>query len=99
MFSSSKSLDNLCVIVDKNEGQLDNPKALQFPMPNIKERFESFGWRSFDVDGKGYQGIVEALRCFKYDPRDGRPTVIVSNTRKGWGGFSSFLAGHKVELS
>ena len=99
MFSSSKSLDNLCVIVDKNEGQLDNPKALQFPMPNTKERFESFGWRAFDVDGKGYQGIVEALRCFKYDPRDGRPTVIVSNTRKGWGAFSSFLAGHKVELS
>ena len=98
MFSSAKSLDNLCVIVDKNEGQLDNPKALQFPMPHTKERFESFGWRSFDVDGKGYQGIVEALRCFKYDPRDGRPTVIVSNTRKGWGAFSSFLAGHKVEL-
>ena len=98
MFSGSKSLDNLCVIVDKNEGQLDNPKALQFPMPHVKERFESFGWRSYDVDGKGYHGIVEALRCFKYEPRDGRPTAIISNTRKGWGGFSSFLSGHKVEL-
>ena len=63
-----------------------------------KRRFESFGWRSYDVDGKGYHGIVGALRCFKYEPRDGRPTAIISNTRKGWGGFSSFLSGHKVEL-
>jgi len=99
MYAGFKRLDNLCVIVDKNEGQLDNPKALQFPMPDLDKRFESFGWRACSVDGMGYEGILEALRHFKYEVRDGRPTVVVSNTRKGWGGFSSFMVGHKVELS
>jgi transketolase len=98
MYAGFKRLDNLCVIVDKNEGQLDNPKALQYPMPDLDKRFESFGWRACSVDGMGYEGILEALRRFKYEVRDGRPTVIVSNTRKGWGGFSSFMVGHKVEL-
>jgi transketolase N-terminal domain/subunit/transketolase C-terminal domain/subunit len=98
MYAGAKGLDNLCVIVDKNEGQLDNPKALLFPLPAVDRRFESFGWRAFNVDGKGYEGILEALRRFKADPRDGRPTVIVSATVKGWGAFSSFLCGHKVEL-
>jgi transketolase len=97
-FAGVKRLDNLCVIVDKNEGQLDNPRALQYPMPDVDKRFESFGWRACSVDGMGYEGILEALRRFKYEVRDGRPTLIVSNTRKGWGGFSSFMVGHKVEL-
>jgi transketolase len=97
-FAGVKRLDNLCVIVDKNEGQLDNPKALQYPMPDVDKRFESFGWRACCVDGMGYEGILEALRRFKYEVRDGRPALIVSNTRKGWGGFSSFMVGHKVEL-
>ena len=97
-FAGYKRLDNLCVIVDKNEGQLDNPKALQYPMPDVDKRFESFGWRACSVDGMGYEGVLEALRRFKYEARDGRPTLIVSNTRKGWGGFSSFMVGHKVEL-
>ncbi len=98
LYSAFKRLDNLCVIVDKNEGQLDNPRALQFPMPEVHKRFASFGWRAFDVDGMGYEGILEALRHFKREPRDGRPTAIVCRTHKGWGALSSFMVGHKVEL-
>lgn len=98
MYAGARRLDNLCVVVDKNEGQLDNPRALQFPMPDMGRRFESFGWRALEVDATGYEAVLEALRVFRYEPRDGRPTAIVANTRKGWGAFSSFLAGHKVEL-
>ncbi len=99
MFSAHKRLDNLCVLVDNNEGQLDNPRQLIIPMRNIDRWLGSFGWRVIDVDGNQYSPIVEALRKFKFGPRDGRPTAIISRTSKGYGSFSSFFVGHKVEVS
>jgi transketolase len=98
MFAGAKGLDNLCVLVDKNEGQLDNPKALHFPLPNVGRRFESFGWRAFEVDATGYSSLVEALQEFKHGVRNGKPTVIVCNSRKGWGGFSSLMVAHKTQM-
>ncbi|HVP17609.1 MAG TPA: thiamine pyrophosphate-dependent enzyme, partial [Spirochaetia bacterium] len=98
MYSGAKRLDNLCVIVDKNEGQLDNPRQLQFPMPNLHQQLAAFGWRVMDLDGTQYGPLLQALRAFRFQPRDGRPTAIVANTRKGWGGFSSFMVSHKVEI-
>ena len=98
MYSAYQRLDNLCAIVDNNEGQLDNPRQLVVPMRHLARSFESFGWRVFDIDGNQYGPIVEALDAFQRGPRDGRPTVIVSHTRKGFGGFSSFVVSHKVEM-
>jgi transketolase len=98
MHAGARHIDNLCVLVDKNEGQLDNPRSLQFPMPHVARMLESFGWRVFDVDGTQYGPVLGALEVFRHGERDGRPTAIICNTRKGWGGFSSFMVGHKVEL-
>ena len=98
MHSPHKRLDNLCLVVDNNEGQLDNPRQLLLPMRDLDRKFASFGWRVFDVDGNQYGPIVEALKTFKFGPRDGRPTVIISHTTKGWGGFSNFIVNHKVEM-
>ena len=98
MFSSYKKLDNLCVMVDKNAGQLDDTKQLIFPLLDLDKRFACFGWRVFNVDGTQYSTVLEALQTFKYAPRDGRPTAIICRTRKGFGGFSSFMTGHKVTM-
>jgi len=98
MFSSYKKLDNLCVLVDKNAGQLDDTKQLIFPLLNLDKRLASFGWRIYNVDGTQYGTVLEALEAFKYAPRDGRPTVIICRTRKGYGGYSDFMVGHKVEI-
>ena len=98
MLSPHKRLDNLCLMVDTNEGQLDNPRQLLLPMRGLDKRLASFGWRVFDLDGNQYGPIVEALWQFKYGPRDGRPTAIISHTTKGFGSFSSFFVSHKVEI-
>ena len=98
MYSAYQRLDNLCAIVDNNEGQLDNPRQLIVPMQHLGRSFASFGWKVVEVDGNQYAPIVEALDAFQRGPRDGRPTVIVSHTRKGFGGFSSFVVSHKVEM-
>jgi transketolase len=98
MYSAARRLDNLCVLVDKNEGQLDDPTKTAFPMPNVDGWFESFGYRVFDVDGTQYEPVWRALREFKYGSRDGRPTAIVCRNNKGAGGLSRSMISHKVVL-
>ncbi len=99
MFSSFKKLDNLCVLVDKNAGQLDDTRQLIFPMLDLDKRFGCFGWRVFNVDGTQYGTVTDALQAFKYAPREGKPTAIICRTRKGFGGFSNFTIGHKVSYT
>ncbi|MDR3200653.1 MAG: hypothetical protein LBT68_04275 [Spirochaetales bacterium] len=98
MFAGAKRLDNLCVLIDKNNGQLDNPKNLLYPMGGL-EALEHFGWNVFTVDATHYEPVLDALREFKYGPRDGHPTVIICDSRKGSGGLSSFMGGHKVDFT
>ena len=98
MYAGAKRLENLCVMIDKNEGQLDSTRSLTYSMANLGDAFESFGWKVIDVDATRYETVVEGLKEFKYGDRDGRPTLIICNGRKGWGGISSFMGGHKVDF-
>ena len=99
MYAGAKRLDNLCLMVDRNCGQLDNPRAMAFPMTGVERWFESFGWRVMSVDATEYGPVLRALREFKQGPRNGQPTAIICQTRKGTGGFSSYCVSHKGELS
>jgi transketolase len=98
-FSGFKKLDNLCVIIDQNSGQSDDTRRLIIPMPEMKERFISFGWNVQDVDATQYEPVLEALKTFKFGPRNGRPTAVICRTVKGFWGFSSFMNSHKGEIS
>ncbi len=96
MFAGAKKLDNLCLMVDRNHGQLDIHSKTIFPMPDLAPVFRSFGWQSFDVDATQYDGIYTALEEFRYGPRNGKPTAIICSTTKGYGSLSDFFNRHKV---
>ena len=96
MFAGSKKLDNLCLMVDRNYGQLDIYSKTVFPMPDLAPVFRSFGWQACDVDATQYDGIYAALEEFRYGPRNGKPTAIICNTTKGHGSLSDFFNRHKV---
>ncbi|TVQ35064.1 MAG: transketolase [Spirochaetaceae bacterium] len=98
MYAPQARLDNLCVLVDKNEGQLDDSAQLIFSMHKLPQELESFGWRVLSIDGTSYSAVTDALDSFAARPRDGRPTAIVCNTRKGHGAFSAGLNKHKITL-
>src|SRR5580692_5146214 len=98
MFSAHKRLDNFCVLVDQNNGQLDIVDRLIFPLPVLEPVFQSFGWRTHSVDATQYGAVLAALQDFKYGPRNGQPTALICRTTKGHGGFSSFFNRHKVEV-
>ena len=99
MFAGQKHVDNLCLLVDQNNGQLDISSRTVFPMPNLEAVFESFNWRVFSADATSYDGVYAALEAFRYGPRNGKPTAIICHSTKGYGALSDFLNKHKVVVA
>jgi transketolase len=99
MYAAYKRLDNLCVLVDNNNGQLDITSRLIFPLPDLEAVFRAFGWNVESVDATQYAGVVGALDKFKHAGRNGKPTAIICRTTKGHGGFSSALNQHKATIA
>ncbi len=98
MYAGQAHLDNLCVMVDHNHGQLDLANRMVFTMPHLETVFESFGWEALSVDATQYDGIYRALEHFRYRPRNGRPLAIICRTTKGHGALSDALNKHKVTV-
>ncbi len=96
MYAGHNHLDNLCVLVDRNHGQLDIHNKTVYPMPDFSGVFRSFGWEACDVDATQYDGVLAALERFKFGTRNGRPMAIICETTKGYGAFSDFFNKHKV---
>lgn len=99
MYAGFKRLDNLCVMVDNNGGQLDIVNNLHFPYHGLSGSFTSFGWRVLEIDATKYHTVYQALLTFKYGERDGRPTAIICKSTKGHGGFSNFMNKHKTSIT
>jgi transketolase len=96
MYAGQNHLDNLCVLVDRNHGQLDIHTKTVYPMPDFCQVFRTFGWDTCDVDATQYDGVLAALERFRFGARNGKPTAIVCSATKGYGAFSDFLNKHKV---
>jgi transketolase len=99
MYAGFERLENLCVMVDHNGGQLDTVQKLHFPYHDLGRSFASFGWRVMEVDATRLAHVHDALTVFKFGPREGKPTAIICRSTKGYGGFSSFMNSHKVSIT
>ena len=98
MYAGQKHLDNLCVMVDRNNGQLDIANRMVFPMPELERVFASFDWQVHRVEATQYDGVYAALEHFRFGPRTGKPTAIICHGTKGHGALSDFLNKHKVTV-
>jgi transketolase len=99
MYAATKHLDNFCVLIDRNYGQLDLSNRMVFPMPELAPVFTSFGWNAHNVDATDYEGVYAALESFRFGPRNGKPTAIICHSSKGYGALSDSLNKHKVTTS
>ena len=61
MYAGQNHLDNLCVLVDQNNGQLDTFDRTAFSMPHLETVFRAFGWNARTVDATHYDGIYAAM--------------------------------------
>ena len=83
MTASHYKLDNLCVIVDNNNLQIDGKVSEVMSIYPIDEKFRSFGFEVFNIDGHDMNQIIGALN--KAKTVKGKPTAIIAKTIKGKG--------------
>lgn len=98
LFAGDRHLNNLCVLVDKNNGQSDNTQQLLVSMENIGKEFESFGFRVLEADSDDMGSLLCALEEFTRCPQSSKPTAIICNSSKGLGGFAGLTNKHKASI-
>ena len=83
MCAAKYRLDNLIAFVDYNHLQLDGTTEEIMPLEPLTEKWRSFNWTVFEIDGHDMEQILrtttEALGG------EERPKVIIANTIKGKG--------------
>lgn len=83
LFANQFKLNQLVVIVDHNKMQSLDYCENTLSLSPFAEKWKSFGWNVFDIDGHNHEQIRKAL----LDAKQGKdkPTVIIANTIKGKG--------------
>ncbi|MBS3105616.1 transketolase [Candidatus Woesearchaeota archaeon] len=77
-------LDNLIVILDKNQVQQTGKTKEIMDIGNAGLKWKAFGWNVIDINGHDMQQILKALdKASKI--KNKKPTIIISNTIKGKG--------------
>ena len=76
-------LDNLTVVVDRNNIQIDGNTEDIVPLETLRYKYESFNWKVFEIDGHNMQMFVDALR--EAQAIHQQPTVIIAHTIPGKG--------------
>lgn len=84
MFAAQNKLDNLIAIIDCNGLQIDGKLDSVVSLGDIRSKFESFGWKVFDVDGHNIDELCEVLVSAKSD-KCGTPKCLIAKTVKGKG--------------
>ncbi len=82
MFASHFGLDNLVAIVDHNKMQSLDFCKNTIDLLDFGAKWASFGWNVIDINGNNHDELKAAFSK-KFD--NGRPTVIIANTIKGFG--------------
>lgn len=78
MLANKEKLSNLIAIVDRNNIQLDGNTEKIMPIESLKNKYESFGWQVFEIDGHNFIEINEAIH--KAKNYKAGPSVIIAHT-------------------
>ncbi|MBI3508847.1 MAG: transketolase [Chlamydiia bacterium] len=83
MFAPARKLDNLIAIVDFNKWQATGRSQEIMQLSPLKEKWEAFGWQTYEIDGHNFQEILSVFS--KIPETRGKPTAIIAHTVKGEG--------------
>lgn len=84
MAAGHYKLDNLCAVVDRNKLQISGTTEEVMTHDNLHAQIESFGWNVIEADGNSIKEMNDAFE--KAKAASGKPTCIIANTIKGFGG-------------
>jgi transketolase len=91
LLAGHHALDNLIIIVDKNDFQAMGSTQEVLKLGNLATKFEAFGFDCVEINGHDERAIHDAIGLIS-SRKDGRPKAIVAQTRKGQG--VSFMEGN-----
>lgn len=83
LVANAYKLDNLIIIVDRNEFQANIKTEELIPLEPLDKKFEAFGSSVTIIDGHDFQKIDNALRKVPFER--GKPSVIIAKTIRGKG--------------
>ena len=83
MFAGKEKLDNLTVVVDRNNIQIDGFTEEVMPLETLRYKYESFNWKVFEVDGHNIKMFVEAVSEARAIHE--MPVAIIAHTIPGKG--------------
>jgi len=55
-------MNNLTLIIDRNNIQIDGFTEEIMPLESLKAKYEAFNWRVLEVDGNNILAFVESVR-------------------------------------
>merc|ERR1712127_300138 len=82
-FAAHEKLDNLVILCDANEVTLDK-MAEYTQSEDIIQRYDAYGWETYDIDGHDLDAVQEAIASAKAS-NNGKPKFIKCNTIIGKG--------------
>ena len=83
MLAPAHKLDNVITIVDFNCWQATGRSCEIMALRPLRQKWESFGWSAYEIDGHDLNALVDALR--NVPDGSGKPVAIVAHTVKGKG--------------
>lgn len=83
LVASAYKLDNLTVVIDRNEFQANLRTEELIPLEPLASKFEAFGGVPTTVDGHDFEALEQAFKGIPY--RAGSPSVVIAKTRRGKG--------------
>lgn len=83
MFASKNKLDNLIVILDRNNIQISGFTEDVMPLDPLSDKWSSFNWFVGEINGHNFEAIDLAIEKAKENKN--APTVIIARTVPGCG--------------
>jgi transketolase len=83
MLAGKYRLDNLTVIIDRNNIQIDGVTEDVMPIEPLKAKYEAFNWHVMEINGHEMREIIAALEESKAIQE--KPVFIIANTIPGKG--------------
>jgi transketolase len=83
MLAPMHGLDNVVVTIDYNKWQATGRSNETLALSPLRQKWEAFGWSTYEVDGHDLNALVQAFR--NVPDGTGKPMAIVAHTVKGKG--------------
>lgn len=99
MSASHFRLDNLLVIIDRNQLQLDGRTEDIMKLEPLADKWLAFGWYVIETNGHSFKDLISSFE--EAEKASNKPVVIIAHTIKGKGlpCFENQASCHSVKMS